>query len=200
VQARESPLDRDRRSSTELHHSSQAAEFRTRCSGAVAYVREYDVAVVELWGHQSRAEASIAVTSRPSRRLIWRRCRRCRKHVWVVFAMWARILISMSNCTPRSRTVSAGVIVFVPTTMVRSDDGVHCSEAVVPNHITSVLDGFSCSLRAPHQFATSTMQFCSCVAAVAACGRGTSTYACVSSAKQWWCNWCWSNTSSSSSV
>ena len=67
-----------------------------------------------------------------------------------------------------------------------------CSEAVVPNHITSALDGFSCSLRAPHQFATSTMQFCSCVAAVAAWGRGTSMYACVSSAKQWRCSWYWS--------
>ena len=78
--------------------------------------------------------------------------------------MWALILILLSNCTPRSRTLSAGVIMFVSTTMVRSDDGMHCSDAVVPNHITFrwvlVLDGFSCSLRAPHQFATSTMQFC----------------------------------------
>jgi len=39
--------------------------------------------------------------------------------------------------------LSAGIVVSFPTTMFFSDDGMHCSDAFEPNHMTSVLVGFS---------------------------------------------------------
>jgi len=64
--------------------------------------------------------------------------------------------------------------VFLPTTVFRWDDGMHSFVVTQTGWTTWLqfwLHGFSCSLRALHQLATSTMQFCNRVAAVAACGR-----------------------------
>jgi len=59
------------------------------------------------------------------------------------------------------------------TTILLSGDDIDCSDVDEPNH-SSVLAGFNCSLRDPHQSATSTIHLCSLSATVRACGRGAS--------------------------
>jgi len=71
-----------------------------------------------------------------------------------------------SNCTVMSRTVSADTRVSSPTTMFFSDDDSDFSAVDEPYHRRSVLLALSCSIRAPHQLATSAMPFCSCGATV----------------------------------
>ena len=103
---------------------------------------------------RTNTETSVQATSRPSSRRIWRRRLRWKKHVCAVFAIWARMVISESKSTPRLRTLSTGVIVCWSTTTLVVEGDSRWSIVDEPNHMTFVLPGFSCSLRAPNIFQT----------------------------------------------
>jgi len=66
---------------------------------------------------------------------------------------------SQSNCTPKSRTLSAGTMVSLPTTMVVSDDDNDLSAVDEAYHKRSVLLAFNCRLRAPHHSTILAIQF-----------------------------------------
>jgi len=86
------------------------------------------------------------VTSRPSCRRTDRRRRRWKKHIWATRETCSRIDSSESNSTPRFRTQLAGLIVLWPTVMVLLFGERRRSSDVEPNHSSSVLSAFSCSL------------------------------------------------------
>ena len=92
----------------------------------------------------TNAETSSAATSRPSKRRICRRRRMWKKHVCIVLAMWADMLNSQSNCTPKSRIAAlADTIVASPTTTSFSEDDSNCSPLDEPYHNRSVLPAFN---------------------------------------------------------